>query len=77
MDNPYRNVRSVLQRDLHGGLKLGVKPSWAWLGWTQASDGSLDGICKIRMMMLDAGAAQRPPEETPCIARTANTQTLA
>ena len=56
---------------------LGVKPSWAWLGWTQASDGSLDGICKIGMMMLDAGAAQCPPEETPCIARTANTQTLA
>lgn len=66
-----------LFRDLRGGLKLGVKPSWAWLGWTQASDGSLDGICKIRMMMLDAGAAQCPPEETPCIARTANTQTLA
>ena len=56
---------------------LGLKPSWAWLGWTQASDGSLDGIGKIRMMMLDAGAAQRPPEETPCIARTASTQTLA
>ena len=56
---------------------LNVKTATCVVGRTQVSNGSLDGIGKIRMMMLDAGAAQCPPEETPCIARTANTQTLA
>lgn len=56
---------------------LNVKTATCVVGRAQVSNGSLDGIGKIRVMMLDAGAAQCPPEETPCIARTANTQTLA